>query len=619
MQTVPRTYPYFLPIQTCAKFHLLSLFNFLSNESHAKFREKKFPAWHGPIFFLSSSFPEMASKYLHFFVLDNSNCTAICKICSHPKPLKFSPSSKTNLKTHYERHTATELAAHGAHAIGTETITSAFQPYPKQEPTTDDVVDFVIEGDHPIGIVDKPYFRKFMKKRDPRWRPICKKTLRAKIIAKGQPFQFNAKEYISRYGKPSTTVDLWTSRARRGFMAVTLHLHNKQKFETKVMDLAYTPSPHTAANIRSQFINILGQYGMGIDDIFKTSCDNASNMKKAFCVSFWDEEIDGESEQETDLDEVNDMEVPVDDVFEDEFRNRCNIHTLQLAVNDMLKVLPKRYDNVIAKCKLACKKQHQSQALTEKAKKIMPDHCTTRWNGQWVLMKVILDEFEAYKLDYGFVDSDKAPLANLVTFFAPFFHTTKALEAEKFATIHQVVPLLCGLERHVSSTTSIPNEYKQKCVDVLGERFAAITTDALLLTASVLSPHGLNWLSKAPRVCLKFGSQQDILEMVHTYLSHLSLDLPKDLFPKHSDLKDCQTDSFESNLEHILGYSDSSLQNSMNWKEELDQHLLRTPTLSFHSDPLVYWKNMDASVLSVLAIQVLSVPASSAPVERVFS
>ena len=47
------------------------------------------------------------------------------------------------------------------------------------------------------------------------------------------------------------------SRARNGFMAASLHLQGKPKFQMKVMDVAHSPAPHNAANIRAKFGEVL--------------------------------------------------------------------------------------------------------------------------------------------------------------------------------------------------------------------------------------------------------------------------------------------------------------------------------------------------------------------------
>ena len=56
----------------------------------------------------------------------------------------------------------------------------------------------------------------------------------------------------------------------------------------------------------------------------------------------------------------------------------------------------------------------------------------------------------------------------------------------------------------------------------------------------------------------------------------------------------------------------------MSWKTVYENHLTKTTTLPKQMDPLEYWRGVN-NVLSKVALQILAVPASSAPVERIFS
>ena len=83
---------------------------------------------------------------------------------------------------------------------------------------------------------------------------------------------------------------------------------------------------------------------MNPDDVFKVVCDNASNMKKAFKVSLWEEddaiqteliEVLQENEFEPavhESEEFQDITVDLLDIFREQYRLPCNIHTLQLFV-----------------------------------------------------------------------------------------------------------------------------------------------------------------------------------------------------------------------------------------------------------------------------------------------
>ena len=141
-------------------------------------------------------------------------------------------------------------------------------------------------------------------------------------------------------------------------------------------------------------------------------------MKKAFRVSLWDEdseeqENEVETEEETyeeevdDADDVEDIEVNFAEIFQEQYRRHCTIHTLQLLVKDCLKLLPAKFRNVLAKAKLVCKKQHKSVKLSEAMQCQLPVAGETRWNGQYRLLEKIQQNFDDVKGNIGIVvDSD---------------------------------------------------------------------------------------------------------------------------------------------------------------------------------------------------------------------
>ena len=184
-------------------------------------------------------------------------------------------------------------------------------------------------------------------------------------------------------------------------MAVSIHLQSHRGLDTKVLDVAHIPSPHNSESIKTKYQEILAAHGLDPTDTFKVVSDNASNMKKAFKVCLWDEKDtegddrveEDENEEEDDADDVNDVEVDFEEVFQEQYRRRCNIHTLQLLVNDCIKLLPVRYQNILKKSKIVCAKQHRSNKLSEAMSVQLPEGCATRWNGQLALMKVIEAHF----------------------------------------------------------------------------------------------------------------------------------------------------------------------------------------------------------------------------------
>ena len=55
------------------------------------------------------------------------------------------------------------------------------------------------------------------------------------------------------------------------------------------------------------------------------------------------------------------------------------------------------------------------------------------------------------------------------------------------------------------------------------------------------------------------------------------------------------------------------------WEAEFHDYVARKSTMSGEMDLIAYWKSQPETPLRIVALQILNVPASSAPVERFFS
>ena len=149
----------------------------------------------------------------------------------------------------------------------------------------------------------------------------------------------------------------------------------------------------------------------------------------------------------------------------------------------------------------------------------LPTAGETRWNGQYRLLK-IEENFEDVKGNIGMlVDSELVILKHLTAFLKPFYVVTKQLEGEKLSTIQDIIPVLCKLERDIHSC-SMPEGYIQDALSCLGKRFSFITEDLHLMSATILSPHGLKWLRvvRTRNAVLKFSSEETILALVKQHL-----------------------------------------------------------------------------------------------------
>ena len=157
--------------------------------------------------------------------------------------------------------------------------------------------------------------------------------------------------------------------------------------------------------------------------------------------------------------------------------------------------------------------------------------------------------------------------------------------------------------------------YLHCCLVALENRFAFITSDAHLISAIVLSPHGLKWLkaARAANTTLHFDSEEVVLPKVKCYLGTLVSDIQ----PLMENFKAAA--KLRADANSLYGYDDEEEFSVPDWMLEFDQHLLRTSSLQPTLDASAYWKTLPHSLLQVVALTILAVPASSAPVERVFS
>jgi hypothetical protein len=349
-------------------------------------------------------------------------------------------------------------------------------------------------------------------------------------------------------------------------------------------------------------------------------------MKKAFKVSLWDQHENDEEDEHfvenedvEDVDEMNDIAVEFNEVFQGQYRRPCTIHTLQLLVHDCLKQLPARFVNVLAKAKVVARKQHMSTKLSEAMSQQLPQSNETRWNGQFRLLKNIEANFDEVRNVIGiFVDSDLDPVKSLTSFLSPFFYLTKQLESEKLTTVHEIVPYICKLERDITKCKSMPKPYLDCCLVALENRFGFITSDMHLLSATVLSPHGVKWLkaARAGHRTLRFDAEEVVLPMVKDYLGTLVSEVQ----PLMGNYKPAaKLGAGAVGAPSLYGSDDEEEFSVPDWLLEFDQHLLRTSSLQPNLDASAYWKTLPRSPLQVVALMILAVPASSAPVERVFS
>ena len=347
----------------------------------------------------------------------------------------------------------------------------------------------------------------------------------------------------------------------RGYLGITAHILEENEEERTLQYSSYLLScdritgKHTGEHICSSYTDALKEYGIEHKIDFVVT-DNASNMRKAFTVSFpacSDTESDDDDSEEEDREEdevltdIDDGQL-WEDLPDDEMdlvrttlsnncrhpnRLSCFAHTLQLVVGDGIKDT-RCVRKGMSKVSKISSLLHTSTRFKDGFEEAfgeevgIPAANATRWNSTLrqvsaVLaldnnkMSELLDslEHDSVKLS----SREVGGLNELVKILDPFLQVTDETQAEKSVTISYVVPSVLRLHKHLSSMRGT-SKYCQPIIDALIEslkkRFSGIFArvkmtrvsagatvgndafgDPIYLTAAVLDPGwGFAWIDQ---------------------------------------------------------------------------------------------------------------------------
>ena len=149
------------------------------------------------------------------------------------------------------------------------------------------MADWLVTDSQPFNSVNGKGFRRMIKKFDPAFQPPCYVTIK-KDIGFGYQIAFQAiKEMIIQTCETAAiTTDLWTSRAKSGYIGITCHwLTENMELYDILICVEPINHPHTGNNIRQTILAKLEL--LGLENKVKVAItDNGSNMVKAICE--WD-------------------------------------------------------------------------------------------------------------------------------------------------------------------------------------------------------------------------------------------------------------------------------------------------------------------------------------------
>ena len=476
----------------------------------------------------------------------------------------------------------------------------------------------------PLSVVDSPQFQHLIAILDQRYQIPSRKHLSSKLLPdESNEIQNKVKTCLEQAPSVCLTMDLWSNRQMKGFLGMTAHFIQNWTLQSVMLACKRFKGRHTAENIRHEYEETVSAFEIS-HKITAIVTDNASNMIKAFDFSLPGYEDDNTSAEDDSDDENADIE-SVDTTNTNEFEclphhTACYAHTLQLVVKDGLKDANSHLKTIITKASTLVRFVRHSIHATEilEEEKRLQNANATRWNSQLIMIRSILNipEEKLNKLDTVHLTTyERKLLQELCTVLKPFEHATQLVQHEKSVTASMTIPVTRGLQHQLQQISAV---YNMKMVTTLktsiDRRLSHYGQDDVFITAAVLDP----------RFKLRWCTPQEQSIVKSTFLSsaaaHQTISSSQVNLCSPPPAKKAKTDESEDFFGFMTTTVMPSTSKSTDSSTEVNRYLSQ-PCLAMETDPLQFWmsQQQNSPVLSAMACKFLTIPASSAPVERLFS
>ena len=595
---------------------------------------------------LNESDRSVRIKYEVFFELPpkgSKKFLAKCRLCHHGKPYKYTASSKGNLLKHlrgshskklddHKKELLKQLSdtnQHTLHKDGTLVRCAATRSKPSEAFKKQDMMILTCivknvcgRGGLPISVVEQSWFRAFMEEIEPRFQPVSRISVSTKLtkLYEEEKSRLLADIATSVVKKPSVTVDFWTGCDVRSFMGCTVHYISQNQLKSHMLFFVEVRPPHTSEVIKSRFEDELDNLDISC---FRVVTDNASNMKHAFEEENEDEDDDEENDGESvEMDPLQQWTVKS---FKFEGWIGCAAHQIQLVVNDGYNELKsyRRVQAIFAKVKAISALSRRSSHFAYSLEMKIPAPNDTCWNSHYKLHAHVLKHYgsinkslqEVNKSELIISSTQIEVLSLIVEVMQYFCEATDILQGEGFPTFNQVIPVIDSLENALMQAkrdNAAVNALCERLLTSLRDRFQYLLSSDIHKVATALDP----------RKKLSFTDHQKP-DKVFVFTSSVVILSIKSLLPSDSQPVQASTSTPSVNVEPTVkkaGYCSTSTSDDPASVNDVNTELqiyLDQPRLDVL--PIEFWTQRKVTPLSTLALQLLTIPCSSAPVERLFS
>ena len=509
---------------------------------------------------------------------------------------------------------------------------------------------FVGSCNVPNSLVENEEFRSFVETLDPRYQVPSRVQIGKEIDRVLFDLRGKIQEFLLYAQKISVCTDIWTKKGMTSsYLGITGHFFCRQDQKKHVVTLAVRilPHPHTAEYIRSTLDEVLSEWCIPLTKLKAVITDNGSNMVKAFrnIASITDDSDNEEEEleeEEVTGEDVDFVQRELDHETTFEFyckRLGCFSHTLQLVLlkfNDgcSFKPLLKKVHGLVSKVN---KSSRATEALISLCHKKLVRDCPTRWSSSYLMLERLLqvkNSLTAVLDDLGWdnlAHSEWKLVEGICKLLKPFAVYTSLISAEECSTISSALPVLMEINLHLEDmkkakevakvASLLQSELKRKCTDPGDESYEPLYIISTMLDPrykSLLNPIQLDSGKENTLMLLKDSNGDSSgSSSVHSGSPASGHQESEDQPPKKRSRFSHLSKLLEQKAKEGLQRASKRPHGGL----ELEQYLENVHSYPDEEEPLQFWVEHREMypALSSLACDILSIPCSSAPVERVFS
>jgi hypothetical protein len=304
----------------------------------------------------------------------------------------------------------------------------------------------------------------------------------------------------------------------------------------------------------------------------------------------------------------------------------CFAHKLQLVIHDGFKKAA-QIKRIIRKCSKIVSHTRKSTIAAETLEynKTLQPANATRWNSQLKMLQSILsiptDKLEALD-DVPKLSAYECNLIKeLIDILIPFNDATEFAQVESYPSAGYVLPCIRGLEHHLNTiTTKYHSMFVHELKQSLSKRMTVYETKNDYVLAAVLDPRfKMLW-------CRDSNDKKLVKDIVKNELAQIASSLDDGELSCYNENDDCTPSPTSKKRKTIFSFMniDCDMETDegdiSNYEIELKKYL-EEPCEDEQKCPLMYWKRQQRiyPILTQASLNVLGIPASSAPVERLFS